>query len=147
VNAKRATEKADWVDILLAAALAAWGTVCCATFVFGLMPTMVSSPERIVSKLYWFVLGYGFFGFVLATVVCTIVGLPALALATWLKLSKWWQGAIVGGAAGLLVSLAIPAWPGLAYLDQAMSVVLFAIAGAFAGVAAWREHKKGIQSS
>jgi hypothetical protein len=137
-------EKPDWVDVLLPAALASWGTIVVASAVFALLPSMFASSEDAVLAAYWFLIVYCFGGFLIATVVCTVVGLPALALANWLKLRSWWQAAITGAVGGLLVSFAAPNWPGAAaHWSDAAHEFLFLIAGALAGLAAWRERAKG----
>jgi hypothetical protein len=69
-----------------------------------------------------------------------------LALARWLNLSKWWEVAALGAAAGLLASLIFPLRPwNMPPWDEIAVTLMFLIAGVFAGIAAWRERAKGKQ--
>lgn len=143
-NVKRKAEKPDWVDILLAASIAAWGTIVCAMFVFAVVPLIFRSPLESVPAVYAFLVFYCVYGFLVASVVCAVLGLPALALANWLGLSRRWQAAVVGGAAGFLISLVLPIRPGfMVGWSDWMFTLMFLFAGALAGVAAWRERNKG----
>lgn len=143
----RSARKPDWVDILLAATLAAWGTVLGSMFVFWFLPVAFETPLDAVPSLFNLLLFFGFFGFILATAVCTIVGLPALALARWLNLTEWWQAAAVGSIAGILVvGTPILSLPG-EIVSKVVLVVTLVIAGALAGVAAWRERERGDDGS
>ena len=148
-SANRKAERSDWVDILLASTLSAWGTLVVAMFLFFLAPGIVASPERAVPQVLGF-LGISIMGFLLASIVCTVIGLPALALANWLKLTKWWQAAILGGSAAILIGGPIAVF---SYAPQYAAqhdptigamfwVFWFALAGVIAGVAAWRERRK-----
>ncbi len=142
-------ENPDWVDILLAATLAAWGTIVAGIMLFFLAPGIVASPESAGPQALWYV-GISIMGFLLASIVCTVIGLPALALANWLKLTKWWQAAIIGGSAGLMLGSPVALYSYIpSYAAQQTPIVgvlfwlfWFVLAGALAGVAAWRERRK-----
>jgi hypothetical protein len=143
-NVKRSMKKPDWVDILLAASIAARGTIVSAMFVFAVVPVIFRSPLEAVPAVYAFLVFYCVYGFLVASVVCAVLGLPALALANWLGLSRRWQAAVVGASAGLVVSLLFTNSSALmAGWNDWLCTLLFLVAGAFGGVAAWRERNKG----
>ena len=140
----RPADRPSWVDILLPAVLASWGTITAGMFVLSVVPRIVALPQAAPIAVFGFLLIYGFFGFVLATVVCTIVGLPALALAGWLKLTKAWQAALIGAIAAFPVMFVfVPRFRSEVEGDMKLLLeYLFILAGALAGIAAWREFKK-----
>ena len=140
---KRRAEKPDWVDVLLAATLAAWGTIVVAMTLLFVAYIITGLLPGGTDRLFALMIPTIFLGFLIAIIVCVIVGLPALGLIHWLKLSRWWQWTAIGAAAGLLVSLL----PGLHLPIDPISVtpvaLVFLLAGAFAGDAAWQEQHRG----
>lgn len=134
----------DWVDILLAATIAAWATVM-AAIATGAVIVLIGNfrIELLASTLGSLVVAGGI-AFFIAIFACAILGLPALALVTLLRLDEGWQAALIGAIAGLIFSGTLMGWPSVVKdWSIVLSTIVFIVAGAVAGVAAWRERRKG----
>ena len=133
--------------MLLAATLASWAVV---------VPTMLAA---LLLEMEWPISGeaafallnvglvIAFYGFFVALFVCLALGLPALVIAQLLHLDKLWQAATTGTLAGAVVAigaLALPRPFGAGYdWDDLVQVFVFVLAGALAGIAAWRARARG----
>lgn len=142
--------KPDWLDILFAATLTSW-----ATMVIPLLPFLLGGSilnfrlEFLVDAKAMINFASGMatlaiYSFFIAMVTCTVLGLPALGLAILLRLDAWWQGAAVGAVAGLIFAFVFTG--GRTFdLNLGLLVAWLAVAGALAGIAAWRERRKRSQ--
>lgn len=137
-------EKPDWVDIILAATLVSWGTVLSAMTVALFAQVQGELNTAYVTRFMVSWAAMAFAGFFVTLFICIILGLPALAIARLLRLDRPWQAAALGALAGALVALAIPKPSGFAYdWVEIAGALVFVLAGALAGLAAWRERNKG----
>lgn len=89
-----------------------------------------------------FTLALAILGFPIALVICLLMGGPALWAAELLKLTKWWQAALLGALGGILALLLAPMMFGPAVgfefdLRTVLSLAVLSPAGACAGVTAW----------
>ena len=139
----RSTERPDWAQVLLAATLASWG-VFMIVFACELIIRLLAdfSMLGLVQSASTLISG-ALITFFAALIVCIVAGLPALALVNWLRLDRWWHDGLIGAVAGFAFIYGVlgsrefisPSFP-------VSSVLLFVVAGALAGVAAWRERRK-----
>lgn len=142
---KRSEGAPDWVDILLADTVTAWGTVVGVSSLVLLVGYAPIFRLEMIPVILGMLLATAGIGFFLALYVCVFLGLPALGLAKLLKLNHWWQAAIIGALAGLLVVLVFPMPdPSQGQVGVILTRLLFVVAGALAGMAAWRERRKGL---
>lgn len=129
-----------WGSALFAASLAAWVTF----FGLALLDAVILGPLQstftysLTTTPPAAILLFAIFGIPVVLLVCFVVGIPALMLVEWLKLTRWWQWAMVGVAMGLLVVVFTALGSGAPFdmrLLPATAVLM--LAGAAAGVAAW----------
>lgn len=127
--------KPKWMTALLLASIAAWavyiGCAMVAAFIGG-------DPGAVEVTLATAV-----FGFPVGLAASFVVGGPALLAAESLKLSHWWQAAIVGAVSGV-AALALVAMfifgmrpESLPTGKAVLAALAFGLAGACAGVTAW----------
>jgi len=143
----RQMEKRHLGYALFAASLTAWITYFgMALFLEAVLNTISAISGEDGQKGSSVLVLAAIFGVPVVLVVCFVAGLPALVLAELLKLTKWWQAALVGMGVGLLFGLGVSAMsraPVSAPIDFArilgfaMFVAMFVLTGACAGVAAW----------
>lgn len=76
--------------------------------------------------------------FFIALFACVILGLPALGIVGLLNLNDWWHSAVLGLLAGFIVFVVLTG--GTFARNEVFAGVLL-LAGAIAGVAAWRVRK------
>lgn len=124
-----------WVTALVLATMVAWAVYVGCSFV----PALFSDRPGVMDATW----ATAVVSVPFALVVCLIVGVPALLVAEALKLSRWWQAAAVGAAGGLAAFLLVKVFlSGVASgvsldAEAIMGVLIFALAGACAGVSAW----------
>jgi hypothetical protein len=143
-RAKTKPDVPDWVDILLASTLASWATVMIAIALATLVSIFTSFHLTAVVSALGILVWVGTISFFVALFASVILGLPALGVARLLKLDKWWQAAIIGALASVIFMVVITG--GRAQVDnwnEVVSVIVLGLAGVFAGIAAWRERRKG----
>lgn len=141
-DAERSTP--DWVDILLAATLASWATVMIAITAGMAIALVIDFRIEALAFAFVYLVSAAGISFFIAIFACTILGLPALGLAALLRLDAWWQAALIGALAGLIFAGTIVGWrPNMYDWSIVVSGVVLIAAGALAGVAAWRERRKG----
>ena len=153
----KASEEIHRTGVLFVAAVAAWATVTSLGVLVAVMQIGMWLGAMNVGYFFLALLGVAVAGFFVAIPICMVVGLPLLTLTRWLKLDRWWQWAALGAAAGvaILFGLAATPWPfdlwpfsaGPFDLNTVATVAgIFSVAGAVAGVVAWREEYRHVSS-
>ncbi len=135
--------KRYWGYALFGASIAAWLTFFGAAWLMSVVLDLTSEDASRVSAggSPGLLAASAIFGAPVVLVICFVVGAPALVLLEVLKLSKWWQAALVGAAAGALLLLGALTFtrPTDVSVNAAgiAVAVIFMLTGATAGVTAW----------
>ncbi|OYX48657.1 MAG: hypothetical protein B7Y90_09490 [Alphaproteobacteria bacterium 32-64-14] len=137
--------KRHWGHALFVASIAAWLTFFGAALFVGAVASMLYQADSVAvagATSPGVMALYAIFGIPVVLVVCFVAGVPALIVAEFLGLTKWWQAAVTGAAVGLLLAV------GVIFLSSAQSnapsdnsrilgCAVLILTGACAGVAAW----------
>ena len=141
VRRRGATSKpgaTDWFDVLFASTVASWATFMAAMSFVAISALILNfSIEGLIAVSSMLVMAASI-SFFIALFACVILGLPALGIVGLLNLNDWWHSAVLGLLAAFIVFVVLTG--GTFARNEVFAGVLL-LAGAIAGVAAWRVRK------
>jgi hypothetical protein len=132
--------KIRWGQALLWASVASWIVYIAFALLAAVFETYFQADPRIGIIGYTFALAV--LGFPFALAISLPIGLLALLIAEFVRLTKWWQAALLGAAGGVLATpiilIAFGTFRNLQFdARMIIPVAIFSVAGACAGATAW----------